>query len=387
MSISLETLFWFVIVLIIYVYFGYPSLLWLFNKMKHNQNIVSHFNENFKPTVSMIIAAYNEEKVIAEKLVNCLALDYPSDKLEIIVVSDGSTDCTPKIVRDSNDRKVRLVELQDNVGKAFAQNEAVKHAKGEILLFTDAEIFLKQETIQNMVRHFQDSGIGCVVGKVIYDNVGETSVSKGEGSYWRYELFVREKESDLSNLLMGSGSIIAVRQILFFPLDSAVSEDFVLPMSAAIEGYKTVFDSDVHGSLKLYQLKPHDMFKTRVRTTLLDTRSVFLCKALLNPFKYPLYAWGLISHKLLRWLIPYFLIIILITNLSLFHIPFFQIIFFLQIIFYLSALIGYLWQRRGKPPFIFGIPFSFCLVNLAALVGVAQFLMGKKSGQWEPVRS
>ena len=158
-------------------------------------------------------------------------------------------------------------------------------------------------------------------------------------------------------------------------------------MSAAIEGYKTVFDSDVHGSLKLYQLKPHDMFKTRVRTTLLDTRSVFLCKALLNPFKYPLYAWGLISHKLLRWLIPYFLIIILITNLSLFHIPFFQVIFFLQIIFYLSALIGYLWQRRGKPPFIFGIPFSFCLVNLAALVGVAQFLMGKKSGQWEPVRS
>ena len=129
------------------------------------------------------------------------------------------------------------------------------------------------------------------------------------------------------------------------------------------------------------------MLKTRVRTTLLDTRSVFLCKALLNPFKYPLYAWGLISHKLLRWLIPYFLIIILITNLSLFHIPFFQIIFFLQIIFYLSALIGYLWQRRGKPPFIFGIPFSFCLINLAALVGVAQFLMGKKSGQWEPVRS
>jgi len=382
-----EILFWVFSFFILYVYFGYPALLWLLNTIKRKQKAVLPSNYNFELTVSMVIAAYNEEQVIAEKLENSLALDYPKEKLEIILVSDGSTDRTADIVRDYNGRGIKLVELQDNVGKAYAQNEAVKQAGGEILLFTDAEIFLKRDAVHNFVRHFQGSNIGCVVGKVIYLNEGETSVSKGEGLYWRYELFLREKESELGNLVMGSGSIMAIRKNLFKPLDTAVSEDFVLPMSIAIKGYKTIYDSHVSGSLKLYQLNSQDMFMTRVRTILLDTRSVFLCKSILNPFKYPLYAWSLISHKILRWLVPYFLILILIANIFLIITPFFKVIFILQIIFYLSALSGYLLHINGKPPFIFGVPFSFCLVNLAALVGVARLLMGKKSGQWEPVRS
>ena len=129
------------------------------------------------------------------------------------------------------------------------------------------------------------------------------------------------------------------------------------------------------------------MLISKVRVISKDLRGLFNYRSILNPFRYPLYSWGLISHKLLRWLVPYFLVLLLVTNQFLVHTHFYQVIFILQIIFYLSALIGYLWQRNGKPVLVFGIPFFFCLVNLAALVGVARFLMGKKSGQWEPVRS
>ena len=186
---------------------------------------------------------------------------------------------------------------------------------------------------------------------------------------------------------MGSGPIMAIRRELFKPLDPDVGEDFVLPIQVAIEGYRVFYEPEAISEEILFQDSPNSMFKSKVRIISKDLRGLILNRKILNPLHYPLYSWGLISHKLLRWLVPYFLILILITNLSLINTPFYQVIFILQIIFYMSALTGYLWKRSGKPPFIFGIPFSFCLVNLAALVGMARFLMGKKSGQWEPVRS
>ena len=379
----LQFFFWINVVLVVYVYFGYPLLILILSRLRPAQSILK---ADITPSVSLIIAAYNEEQVIAEKLANSLALDYPNEKLEIIVVSDGSKDRTPEIVRDYCGQRVRLVELQDNVGKAYAQNEAVNQVNSDIIFFTDANVSLEKDSLRKLVRHFQDDTVGCVIGKVTYNNESETTIGESEGFYWRYELFIRFQEGKLGNLVAGSGPILALRRTLFEPLDSSISEDFILPMKSAIKGYRNIYEPEAISSERLFQVNPRDMYKTRVRTTTLDTRSVLFCKALLNPFKYPLYAWGLISHKVLRWLVPYFLILILVANLFLIHLPFYQIIFILQIFFYMSALTGYLWQRSGKPPFIFGIPFSFCLVNLAALVGVARFFTGKKSGQWETIR-
>ncbi|MBU1748401.1 MAG: hypothetical protein KKA73_11990, partial [Chloroflexi bacterium] len=158
------------------------------------------------------------------------------------------------------------------------------------------------------------------------------------------------------------------------------------PMQAAIKGYRTVYEPQAISSERLFQVSPRDMLKTRARTTTLDTRGVFLCRAILNPFRYPLYAWGLVSHKLLRWLVPYFLIALFAVNLLLLDQPFYCLALALQIAFYALAAAGTLWQRQGKPPRILGIPFSFCLVNLAALVGVARFVMGRQAGRWKPVR-
>jgi glycosyltransferase involved in cell wall biosynthesis len=362
-------------------------LLVCLNKLKQKDKAPLSRTSNFRPTVSLIITAYNEEKVIAEKLENSINLDYPKEKLEIIVVSDGSNDRTLEFARSYVHNGIKVIKLPQNVGKASAQNEAVKQATGDILVFTDAEAFLQTDAVRRLIWRFQNKSVACVVGRVIYLNEGETGVSKGEGYYWRYELLLRQKESELGILVMGSGSIMAVRRECFEPLDPAISEDFVLPMGAAIQGYKTVYEAGAVGMLRLFQVRPNDMFRTKVRTITLDTRSMFLCRAILNPFRYPLYALGLMSHKILRWLAPYFLIVLFVSNILLLDYFFYRLIFSLQIAFYSMAAAGYFWQKKNKAPRIFGIPFSFCLVNLAALVGVARFVLGKKSGQWKPVRN
>ena len=379
-----ESLFWFFVALIIYVYFGYTFLLLILSKIRPSQPVKK---ADITPNVSIVIAAYNEEKDIGRKIENSLQLDYPAEECEIIVASDGSTDRTNEIVNRYKEQGIKLVALETNQGKSTAQNQAVAEARNDIVIFTDSNVILQPNAVRKMVSNFCDEKIGCVVGKVTYLNEGDTSVSKGEGVYWRYELFLRKKESDLGNLAISSGPIMAIRREIFKPLDPDVGEDFVLPVQVAIEGYRVIYEPEAVSEEILSQDSPNSMFKSKVRIISKDLRGLSLNRKILNPLHYPLYSWGLISHKLLRWLVPCFLIIMLITNLSLIHIPLFQVIFILQIIFYMSALTGYLWQKKGKPLFIFGIPFSFCLVNLAALVGVARFLMGKKSGQWEPVRS
>ena len=157
-------------------------------------------------------------------------------------------------------------------------------------------------------------------------------------------------------------------------------------MFAAINGYRVIYELKAISEEILFQNTPVTMFRSKVRIITKDLRGLFLCRAILNPFRYPLYAWGLISHKLLRWLVPYFLITLFALNLLLLPQPFYQLTLDVQVAFYTLAFMGYLWQKKGKPPLIFGIPFSFCLVNLAALVGVARFIIGKRSGCWEPIR-
>ena len=379
-----EKLFWIAFGLVVYVYFCYPLLLLVLSKLRRAQLIQK---ADFTPTVSVIIAAYNEEEVLAKKIENCLGLDYPKEKLEIIVASDGSTDSTNEIVKTFASQGVRLVALASNRGKSAAQNRAVAEAHGDVLLFTDANVRLWPNAVRKVIRNFGDENVGCVVGKVTYQNIGDTSVSEGEGLYWRYELFLREKESQLGNLAMGSGPIIAVHRDLYQQLDQNVGEDFVLPIRIAINGCRTVYEPAAVSEEILFQNTPTSMFKSKVRVISKDLRGLFLYRVILNPFKYPLYAWGLISHKLLRWLVPYFLITFFGFNLLLLGNPLYDLTLALQIAFYGLAIAGYLWQRNGKAPRVLGLPFSFCLVNIAALVGVARFLMGNRSGQWEPVRT
>ena len=378
----IESFFWLLVLIIIYVYFGYLLLLLILSKLRPSSPVQK---ADIIPTVSLIIAAYNEEQIIDRKIENCLALDYPREKLEIIVASDGSTDRTNKLVEKFEKKGVKLIALQENQGKSSVQNKAVAGAGGDILLFTDADVMLRKNLVKNLMKNLADKRVGCVIGKITYANEKSTSVTEGEGFYWCYELLLRRKESEVDNFAIGSG-IMALRRTLFEPLEPAVGEDFVLPMKTVMAGFKVVYDSEAVTDTIMHQARAVDMLKTKVRVISKDLRGLFHCRAIMNPFRYPIYAWGLISHKLLRWLVPYFLIILFGSNLLLLDHPFYRLVLALQIAFYALAIAGYLWQRKGKPPRVLGILFSFCLVNLAALVGVARFIMGKTVERWVPVR-
>lgn len=378
-----ETFFSVFLFIVLYVYFGYPLLVLILSKLCSALPVQK---ADITPTVSLVIPAYNEEKVIAQKIENTLAIDYPQDKLEVIVASDGSTDRTNGIVRKSDSRGVKMIALNHNRGKSSVQNWAVAEAHGEILFFTDGNVMLRQDAVRKILRNFADTRVGCVVGKVSYLNEKNTAVTQGEGLYWRYELFLRGKESALGNFVMGSGPIMAIRRNLFHPLDQDVGEDFVLPLQAAISGLRVVYEPEAISEEILFQNTPASMLRSKVRVINKDLRGLFICRAILNPFRYPLYSWALTSHKMLRWFVPYFLIALFAFNFLLLGSLFFNITFFLQIAFYALALAGYMWQRKAKPPGILGLPFSFCLVNLAGLVGVARFVKGTKAGRWKPVR-
>ena len=226
-----EIIFWLCIMFVFYIYFGYPLLLFILSRLRPAPRVKKG---DISLNISLIIPAYNEEKVIADKIENSLLLDYPKEELEIIVASDGSTDKTNQIVRSFATLGVKLVLLNTNQGKSSAQNLAVTQARGEIIFFSDANVLLLPDAVKKIVRSFADPNVGCVVGKVIYLNQEDTSVSQGEGLYWRYELFLRAKESKLGNFAMGSGPIMAIRRSLFQPLDPDVGEDFVLPLQTVM---------------------------------------------------------------------------------------------------------------------------------------------------------
>lgn len=383
-TVNPYVLLWALIALIAYIYLVYPALLWLFGRWRRGKP--SPAGPPFDGTVSLIVAAHNEETTIAAKLENCLALDFPRDRLEIIVVSDGSTDRTVEAARRYAGDNVRVIALPRNEGKAAAQNLGVACSRGELLVFTDADVLLERSCLRRLADRFGDPDVGCVTGRVTYSNTTHTGVFEGESAYWRYELLVRKWESALGILTSGSGALIAIRRPFFTRLDSAVSEDFVLPMQAAIAGRRTVYAPDIVATTVLGQDTPVDMFRTRVRTIGLDTRGVYLCRALLNPFRYPGHAWSLISHKVLRWMVPCFLGLALLANVLVASEPVYLAMLALQALFYLAAAAGCLWAPGSKPPRPIGIPFSFCLINGAALVALIRFAMGRQNPAWAPVR-
>ena len=377
----IKVLFWVFMGIILYVYLVYPLLLM----------VISMFIKkpvkkgNIEPSISIIISAYNEEKSIREKIENTLTLDYPKDKLEIIVASDGSTDTTNNIVKRFNDKGVRLVYESGHKGKSFIQNKAVKESTGEIIVFSDATSMYKQDALKILISNFNDDNIGCVTGKACYVNPEQSSTAEGESIYWRYELSLRKKESDIGILAMASGCFFAIRRECFVLLNADTSDDFVLPMNTIKKGCRVVYD-DKAVAYDTVVSSSKGLLKTKARTIGMDIKGLFLNKVLLNPFSHFAVAWSLISHKLLRWFIPFFLIGIFVCNLFLLDYRFYRIIFVLQILFYFLAILGYFFQKFGKRSKLGGMPLSFCVVNTAALIGTLKFLFGKASGKWEPIR-
>lgn len=355
------------------------------------------------PTVSLIIAAYNEERIIKDKIKNCLELDYPKDKLEIIVASDGSTDKTNDIVEElikhyscnydlgSNEKdiypKIILNAQVERKGKSTALNDTVlRVAKADIIVFTDATTFLKEDAIKKLVRNFSDEKIGAVCGKIFFNNPYDSSISQNESLYWKYEEFLRKKESEIGILPFVSGAFYGLRRHLYTPVKAGLPDDSVSPLGVYKKGYRVVFEAEAVAYERLSSTADGE-FRIKARGVVRELGSIWEFRTLLNPFKHFLISFVLIHHRILRYSIPFFLTILLILNLYLVlsDTVLYKIIFSMQVIFYGLALFKVFFGNNMKARII-SLPYYFCLVNFAAFIGVMQFLLHQKYATWEPVR-
>ena len=335
------------------------------------------------PTVSFIIAAYNEENSIAEKIEQTLNLDYPKDKLEVIVASDGSTDRTDEIVRSFADRGVKLNRVEGRKGKDNALNETAELATGEILIFSDATGIYNKQAIRELAANFSDPTVGCVTGRVAYRYGGDAN-SRGFRAYQRTAVAIRKAEMHFGSQTSVSGSIHAVRRSIFRP--ATMSPDVTDALSSVIQGYRVVYESNaVSLEESRYSLK--NEFRCRLRMGVRATSVIFYILAQLCRHRKFGYAAQMISHKILRWWLWCWLLVAFVTNLLLApSSSFYMTLAVVQTLFYLTGLVGLLLAGLGlSVPVLSSIVF-FVVGNVAMGVGAVKCLAGKRMGAWEPVR-
>lgn len=373
----MTTLFWLCVILILYVYAGYPALLWLIRRVYHRPVQ----KDDITPFVTLGIAAHNEAEHIRARLENCLALDYPRERLEIVVVSDGSTDGTQEIVRAFASRGVRLVDLP-RVGKAEADNAIVNAARGEIVVTTSATGWFPPDFLGKIVRSFADPDVGAVTGLFRPYNGDETPTAATEGFYYRYEMFIRRLESDLGILVTSGGVALAFRRDLFARLAPDSDADNMVPLLVATARKRVVFEPEAIATDDASRT-PEEQFAHRVRSVTRSLRDRLRMRHLLSPLCYPGPAFSLWSHKLLRWAVPIFALGAFFSNLFLLDIPFYRLVFLGQIAFYILAWLGFVWRHlKGHVPRALALPMHLIVIHAAFLVGILNVLRGRRVTMW-----
>ena len=345
-----------------------------------NKNNIKSSQETCKLKVSVLIPAFNEELGIKNKIKNLVKQDYPKNKLEIIIASDGSHDRTVIFAKSFRDDRIKILDSQNRRGKNAVLNDAVKMTSGDILIFTDANAHFKKDSVKQLVDPFIDPKVGLVCGHLKYIKKSEDNVAEGEGLYFRYEAFIKNLESELGVLPVVTGAIYAIRRDLFTELENEVANDFAHPLQVGAEGYKVVFASDAIAFEKATESNREEFWR-RVRIVNRGFTAIFKYWGKYNIYR-GLRGFTYLSHKLLRWFVPLYLLSFFIINLFLLDAVFFKITFLIQVIFYLLAILGIF--LKGK---LFAIPFYFCLINIAALLGFLHFLFGKRFSIWEIANS
>lgn len=375
-------LVWVSLGLLFYVYAGYPLLLALIGLFTHQPQA----RLGYLPRISVLIAAYNEEGSIRKKIEQTLALDYPADKIEILVLSDGSTDRTDEIVNGFADPRVRLLRAPQRKGKTSVQNLGAEVAGREVLVFSDATTVYHPMALRYLACNFADPKVGAASGRYQYfDPEGKSPTGLGMIAFWNYETIIKMMQSRIRTITGCCGCIYAVRRSAYTPLQPDVISDLVQPLWAIQKGYYVVFEDRALAYEETTKSSAEE-FSMRVRVVTRGMRGILSVPGLLNPSKHGWVSFQLLSHKVLRWLVPFFLLLLLASNAALWDQPGYRILFGLQVVFYALALLTLLipLHRVWKP---LGIPLYFCTVNAAALCSFQEVVRGRKYVVWETVRS
>lgn len=378
-------IFWLSVVLTGYAYAGYPLLVWILSRRRRDAGCdgapgaTSNDGQEW-PFVSLVLSAYKEEQFILARLQNAVSIDYPADRLEIVVGCDGNEDCTGSLVEAFGDPRVRLLQFLERRGKASVLNDCISAAQGEIIVLSDANTMMHPQAIRRLVRHFSDSNVGGVCGKLVLTD--PVTGANADGLYWKYENFLKRCEGRLEGLLGANGGIYAIRRELYAPIPAnTINDDFVIGMRIHQQGLRLLYDD----SAVAYEETPptvQDEFHRRARIGAGGFQSLVWLGSLLHP-RHGWVAFTFLSHKVLRWTCPMFLMAALISNLWLREHHPYGTLLLAQAVFYAAAL-GGLWPAANRRyPRPLRLPGMFVSMNLALLVGLWRWMSGIKSGTWK----
>jgi cellulose synthase/poly-beta-1,6-N-acetylglucosamine synthase-like glycosyltransferase len=385
----LSSIFWFCVVMLVYVYAGYPLLARLLGGLVR-QRVWSAEPGEHLTTVTVLIAAYNEAEHIEATVRNKLEQDYPAERIDVIVISDESDDGTDDIVSAIAmlEPRVRLIRQTPRAGKTSGLNLAMPEATGEVIVFSDANSLYAPDTIKNLVAPLADPKVGYVTGRMVYKAPDGSLTGEGCSAYMKYENNLREWETDLGSIVGVDGGVDAMRREIYTPMNADQLPDFVQPLTVREQGFRVVYEPRA----LLYEdalADADDEFRMRVRVSLRAFHALKDKAALLNPFRFGLFAWQLWSHKVLRYLAFIFMAGALVSNLiQMFgpqYKPFWGLVLVGQILFYTLARYGQTMNRHGQqPPRLVGMIYYLCVLNLASARAFWQFLQGRKQVTWNP---
>lgn len=379
--------FWISIFLVIYTFVGYGFFLYILVKIKRLFKKPFVFKtESVLPSVTILIAAYNEEDIIEDKIENTLLLNYPKDKIQAIFITDGSSDGTAAKVAGFNE--VMLLHEDNRAGKMAAIKRAIPYIEGEITVFTDANTFLNKDAILELVKHYQNPKVGAVAGekRILVEETADAS-SAGEGFYWKYESKLKKWDYELYSNVGAAGELFSIRTALYQPVESdTIIDDHMIAMRIAEKGYIIAYEPEAY-AMETASADVKEELKRKIRIAAGGIQSIMRLKKAANPFHNPVFTFQYISHRVLRWTItPFLLFLVFILNALIAidtPIPFYKVLFVLQVFFYGLSLTGLYFESRNIRVKALFIPYYFCVMNYAVLAGIIRYYKKNQSAAWE----
>lgn len=380
MSIT-EILFLILVILTLYSFFIFQVVLYVIGKL-FGSDVKS--SESNLPFVTLVISAYNEEKVIASKILNSLELNYPRDLLEIIVVSDSSTDNTDTIVKEYEQQGVILYRSSVRQGKTAGLNMAIDKTRGEIVVFTDADSMFDKNAVFEMAKLYSDPRVGSVTGSTNYISHQNGEMVATSSIYTKLERLTKKLESKIGSCVGADGAIFSIRKTLYRQLMNDDINDLVIPLNVVMQGYRVIYSDKVFCTEEPSS-SSSNAFSRQARITNRTLRALFRRIHLLNPFKYPLFSFEILSHKFIRLSVPFYLLLLLPINLLLVEKSLvYQLCLFGQIMIYFAVLAGYLQNKRGQTNGLLLVAYHFMMVQAAIFKGWVDFLSGVNRITWSP---
>lgn len=388
---TLKILFWILLFIILYTYVGYGVLLFIIIKIRRFFKIGKkvEINPSYEPEVTLFITAYNEKDYVEVKMKNTLELEYPKEKINIIWVTDGSDDGTPDLLKGYPNTTVH--HLDERNGKIGAMNRGMDYVKTPIVIFSDANTNLGKESVKRIVNLFGNPKVGCVSGeKRIVSKETDVASGAGEGIYWKYESTLKKWDAELYSVVGAAGELFAIRTKLYRHVEKdTLLDDFMISLRVAQDGYTIQYDPEAY-AVETASANVKEELKRKVRISAGGIQSIVRLRSLLNIFKYGTLSFQYISHRVLRWSLTPLCLVLLIPVLSILAINdgllsfnLYPVFFWLQLLFYAAALLGWFLENRETRVKILFVPYYFFIMNLSVVLGFFRYMKNSQSVNWE----